>query len=89
MLARQAGLSTLEALLMSGLVNAGSAQFVALGFWHAPLPILQITAMTLVVNLRHVLMGAAVRPWFARLAILPTYGSLFFMGDENWALSMR
>lgn len=89
MLARQAGLSVLEALLMSGLVNAGSAQFVALGFWHTPLPIVQITVMTFLVNLRHILMGAAVRPWFARLPALPTYGSLFFLGDENWALSMR
>ena len=89
MLARQAGLSTLEALLMSGMVNAGSSQFVALGLWHAPVPIGTIVFMTLVVNLRHMLMGAAVRPWLARLPAPATYASLFFMGDENWALSMR
>jgi branched chain amino acid efflux pump len=89
MLARQAGLSMLEALLMSGLVNAGSSQFVALGLWHAPVPIGMITLMTLVVNLRHVLMGAALRPWFAWLPASTTYASLFFLGDENWALTMR
>jgi branched chain amino acid efflux pump len=89
MLARQAGLSVLEALLMSSLVNAGSSQFVALGLWHMPVPIGIITLMTLVVNLRHVLMGAALRPWFAWLPAPTTYASLFFLGDENWALTMR
>lgn len=88
-LARQAGLSVLEAALMSGLVNAGSSQFVALGLWQAPLPIGTIILMTLVVNLRHILMGAALRPWFAELPAMPKYGSLFFLGDENWALTMR
>lgn len=88
-LARQAGLSVLEAALMSGLVNAGSSQFVALGLWHTPLPIGTIVFMTLVVNLRHILMGAALRPWFAELPTAPKYGSLFFLGDENWALTMR
>src|SRR5215470_13566054 len=63
-LARQAGLSVLEALLMSGLVFAGASQFVALGLWTAPLPIVALISTTLIVNLRHVLMGAALRPWF-------------------------
>ena len=89
MLARQAGLSALEALLMSGMVNAGSSQFVALGLWHTPVPIGTIVFMTLVVNLRHILMGATLRPWFAQLPAPVTYASLFFMGDENWALTVR
>ena len=38
-LARQAGLSLLEAELMSGLVFAGAAQFVALGLWGPSLPV--------------------------------------------------
>ncbi len=90
-LARQAHLSLLEALLMSGAVFAGSAQFVALGLWsapHLPLPIAAIVAATLVVNLRLLLMGAALRPWFARLPPLAAYASVFFMADENWALTM-
>ena len=66
-LARQAGLGLPEALLMSALVFAGSAQFVALGLWATPLPVLAIVLTTLVVNLRHVLMGAALRSWLARL----------------------
>jgi 4-azaleucine resistance transporter AzlC len=88
-LARQAGLSLAESLLMSGLVFAGASQFVALGLWTAPLPIVALVFTTLIVNLRHVLMGASLRPWFARLSALKAYGSVFFMSDENWAMTMR
>lgn len=87
-LARQAGLSLVEALLMSGLVYAGSAQFVALELWVMPLPVLGLVLTTLVVNLRHLLMGAALRPWFSRLPAIKAYPSLFLLGDENWALAM-
>jgi predicted branched-subunit amino acid permease len=66
--ARQAGLSLSESVLMSGLVFAGAAQFIAIGLWTAPLPIVSLIVTTLVVNLRHLLMGAALRPWFARLS---------------------
>jgi 4-azaleucine resistance transporter AzlC len=87
-LSRQAGLSLPETLLMSGLVFAGSAQFVALGLWAAPLPVGTLIVTTLIINLRHLLMGAALRPWFARLSPAVRYGSLFFLTDENWALTM-
>jgi 4-azaleucine resistance transporter AzlC len=88
-LARQAGLSIVEALLMSGLVFAGASQFVALGLWTLPLPVVALVVTTLIVNLRHVLMGAALRPWFGRLSTLRAYGSMFFMTDENWAMTTR
>jgi len=88
LLARQARLSAAEALLMSGLVFAGASQFVALGLWATPLPVGPIILTTLIVNLRHVLMGAALRPWFSRLSPLATYGSAFFITDESWALTM-
>jgi branched chain amino acid efflux pump len=41
-----------------------------------------------VVGLRHVLMGAALGPVFSKLPRLKAYGSVFFMADENWALTM-
>lgn len=88
-LARQSGLSILEAGLMSGLVFAGASQFVALGLWTMPLPVVAIILTTLIVNLRHVLMGAALRPWFGRISPLRAYGSIFFMTDENWAMMTR
>jgi len=87
-LARQNGLSTVEAMLMSGMVFAGSAQFVALDLWSWPVPVASLTLTTFIINARHILMGAAVMPhmtgWRARHA----YPALFFLADEIWALSM-
>ncbi|MGH7496833.1 MAG: AzlC family ABC transporter permease [bacterium] len=89
MLARQAGLSLTASAAMSLLVAAGSSQFVAIGMWHAPLPVVSILVTTLVVNLRNVLMGAAIRPYLAALPARLRYSMLYVMGDENWALTMR
>jgi 4-azaleucine resistance transporter AzlC len=88
-LARHAGLTLLETLLMSLIVFAGASQFVAIGLWAFPIPVVAIVLTTLVVNLRHLLLSAALRPWFQDLSRLRTYGSLFFMVDESWALTMR
>ena len=87
-LARHAGLTLLEALSMSAIVFAGASQFVAIGLWTLPIPIVAIILTTLIVNLRHILLGAALRPWFRNLSNLRVYGSLFFMVDESWALTM-
>lgn len=87
-LARQAGLGTAGALCMSGFVFAGASQFVALDLWGPNLPFAGIFITTLAVNLRHVLMGAALGPWFSRLTPLQAYGSLFFLCDESWALTL-
>src|SRR5260370_2429043 len=59
-LARQAGLSTIEVALMSGLVFTGSAHFVALTLWGPAPPILAIAAATAIVNLRYLLIVAAL-----------------------------
>ena len=87
-LSRQAGISLAESLLMSSLVYAGSAQFIVLDLWKTPLPVETIILTTLVVNLRHLLMSVSLSPWFSRLPSAATYGTLFFLSDENWALMM-
>lgn len=87
-LARQAGLSVFEATLMSALVLAGASQLIAVELWGSPLPVFAIVLTTLVVNLRYVLMSASLRPWFTSLSSARAYGSLFFVTDESWALSM-
>ena len=89
MLARQTGLTLWQATFMSGLVHAGTAQFMVLELWSTPLPIVTITVTTFLVNLRHVLFGAALRPWFHNLSYLQRYGSAFLMADENWAMTMK
>jgi 4-azaleucine resistance transporter AzlC len=88
-LARQAKLSVLDALLMSALVYAGASQFVALSLWTViPFPVTTIILTTFIVNMRHLLMGASLRPWFSKLSPLKIYSSVFFMVDESWALTM-
>lgn len=87
-LSGQAGLRPFEALLMSSLVYAGSAQFAVLGMWIAPLPAASIIITTLIINLRHVLMGAALYPWFSQLSPLKRYLTAYLMTDESWALTM-
>lgn len=87
-LARQAGLSTAEAALMSATVLAGAAQLIAMELWADPVPVAALISTTLVVNLRYLLMGAALRPWFKHLSPMQAYASLFFTADENWALTI-
>lgn len=87
-LAGQAGLGAGEAALMSAFVFSGAAQFLVLGLWASPLPVFAIVLTTLVVGLRHLLMGAALGPVFSKLPRLKAYGSVYVMADENWALTM-
>lgn len=87
-LARQAGLSVAEAVFMSATVLAGAAQLIVIELWETPIPVIAVIGTTFVVNLRYVLMGAALRPWFSQLTPLKAYGSVFFTADENWALTM-
>ena len=76
-----------EVLLMSSLVFAGSSQFVAISMWANPVPVLAIVATTLLVNLRHILMGLTLRSWYVKLPAPLGFGSYFFMTDESWALT--
>lgn len=88
-LAVQAGMSAAQAGVMSLTTFAGASQLMVLEFWGPVLPFFGIVLTTFIVNLRHVLMGAALRDWLVGLPPLKAYGSLFFMTDESWALSMR
>ena len=82
------GLSVAEATLMSATVLAGAAQLLVAQLWTDPIPVVAILTTTLVVNLRYLLMGAALRPWFQHLSPSAAYGSIFFTADENWALTI-
>ena len=83
------GMSPLESMLMSGLVFAGSAQFVAAGLWQHPLPVLAIVASTALINSRHLLMGAALESHMRQFGRVPGYVALFFLADEIWATALR
>ncbi len=83
------GLSPAETGLMSGLVFAGSAQFIAVGLWTHPIPVFVLIATTWMVNLRHLLMSAAIGPQMNRFGPRQSYFGLFFLADEIWAVALR
>ncbi|WP_439602343.1 AzlC family ABC transporter permease [Devosia sp.] len=88
-LAGQAGLSVLEVALMSGLVFAGASQFVALDMWTpGALPVLSIIIAAGIVNLRMLLMSATLRPLVGHLSLPRQLGAMFFVSDEQWAMTM-
>ena len=87
-LSREAGLSIADVALMSGIVFTGSAQFVALTLWAASPPVLALALATLAVNLRYVLMAAALRDLFAQTSRLKAFAAVFLVNDESWALTM-
>jgi 4-azaleucine resistance transporter AzlC len=68
---RSAGLSVAEVMLMSLLLYAGSAQFVVASLIVAagpgPLPVLAVVGTVFLVNLRHMLLSAALAPYFSRI----------------------
>lgn len=83
------GLSLAEATLMSFCAFAGSAQLLALNAWTVPLSFATVNVTALTVNLRFLLMGPLLAPWFDHLRGWRRWLSFFFMIDHNWALSLR
>lgn len=88
-LASERGLAWLEALLMSLLVYSGSAQLAALQTWSAAPLVLPLVVTVLLINARYVLYGASVQPYLTAASRPQALGTLFFLGDGNWALAMR
>jgi len=86
-LSRQAGLSLAESGLMSLFVFAGASQFVALDMWGPAMSISAVAFTALVVNLRHMLMGATASGWFHDCGRGRAMLTVFFMIDESWAMA--
>jgi 4-azaleucine resistance transporter AzlC len=86
-LSQKAGLSALEAGLMSFFVFAGASQFVALQMWDTPLPVLSIILATLLINLRHVFMGASLARRMGGFSRLQKLLGFYVLVDESWALA--
>ncbi|MEX0758342.1 MAG: AzlC family ABC transporter permease, partial [Tistlia sp.] len=87
--ARDVGLSLAEALLMSAVVFAGSAQLLALSIWSTPPAVLALVFATLAINSRFLLMGATLRPWFRHLPKRVAYPLLYLLVDAGWLLALR
>ncbi len=88
-MARQAGLSWLESYTMSLLVFAGAAQFTAVSMLGAGgVQVGLIVFTTLLINLRHLLMGASLAPYLQRLNVRWQALLAFGMVDESYALTI-
>jgi len=86
-MARQLGFAPWEAVAMSVLVHAGSAQFVALEMWNTA-SAGPIILTTLVVNLRHLLLGASIAPYLRGLPARWKAWLALWMSDESYALAI-
>lgn len=86
------GLTFLDAFFFQALVLAGASQYVALELWSDPLSWTTAFAMAAVVftvNLRMMLLGAALRPWMGGLPSHHAYPALALMTDPAWILAIR
>lgn len=84
--ARTAGLSVLEATLMSVVLYAGSAQFITVGLIAAGAPALATIVTVALVNIRHLFYSAALAPHLRRA---PTWKNLLVgveLTDETFSL---
>jgi len=85
-LAQKAGISALNTLLMSLLVFAGSSQLIAVGLFAAGASALSVVITTFVVNLRHLLMAAAVSPFLKQWRKSELAAFAYQLTDETFAL---
>ena len=81
------GLSPLEATLMSAMVFAGGSQFVAMDIWMHPASWTALGFAALLVNIRHMLMGASLGRKMQAFSPVQKYLGVLVMADENWAMS--
>lgn len=85
-LAGKSGLSETNTLLMSLIVFAGSAQFIAVGLFAAGTGPAAVILTTFVVNLRHMLMAASLAPYLAGWKKRYLAFFSFELTDETFAL---
>ncbi|MBI9110762.1 AzlC family ABC transporter permease [Maridesulfovibrio ferrireducens] len=86
-LARKTGISVDNTVLMSLLVFAGSAQFIAVGLFASGASAISIIVTTFVVNLRHLLMSAALSPYLRKWSKLELVAFSFQLTDETFAVN--
>ena len=90
----QAHLTITQALSMSVAIYSGTAQLAAIGVLtssHGPALAVAwaLFATLVVINARYVLFSATLRPWLSGVSPLQAYGTLFFLGDGSWLISMK
>lgn len=85
-LSANAGLTLMQTLAMSVFVFAGSAQLIAVGMIAQGINPLSIIFTTLIVNLRHFLMSAALSPHMKEWKKIEIAGFCYELTDETFAV---
>ena len=83
------GLSNTAAILMTVLIFAGTAQLAVLPLLVAGAPIAIIVITTFIINLRFVIYGAALTPYFRHLSLRWKLLLGYFVTDTGFALFSR
>lgn len=86
--ARQSGLSPAEIVAMSVFVFAGASQFAMVQLFKDGVAWPLIVATVFLINLRHLLMAAALRPHFARVGVAPRLAAAYVLTDEAFAMAI-
>ena len=87
-IARQSGLTVLEASGSSVVMFAGAAQFATVGLLKDGATPIEIAVSVLLINLRHALMAASLRPLFAGTSLPRRLGLAYILTDEAFAMSI-
>lgn len=85
-----AGLTPWETVLMSLLVFAGASQFIAITMLAAGINSCGLIVFTtLLVNLRHLLLGASLAPYLVKQSVCRQILLSFLLTDEAYALTIN
>ncbi|MGH2379448.1 MAG: AzlC family ABC transporter permease, partial [Candidatus Limnocylindria bacterium] len=85
-LARETGLDPVQSSGMSVIMFAGASQFVALELFRSGAAPAIVIATTLLINLRHLLMAASLRPSFGERPLPTRLGLAYLLTDEAFAM---
>ena len=86
--AAAAGMPAAQAIASSLIVNAGGAQFAALGLWTEPLPVAAMMLSAMLICSRYLLFGMAVEPHLKRLHGPRRWAALHVLSDAPCLLTI-
>jgi len=87
-IARQAGSSILETSASSLIIFAGAAQFATVGLLKDGATPIDVAVSVLLINLRHALMAASLRPFLGGTSLAQRLGLAYVLTDETFAMSI-
>jgi 4-azaleucine resistance transporter AzlC len=84
---KAAGFTVLETIMLSLFIYAGSAQFIAAGMFAAGAPAVAIIITVFFVNIRHLLMSAALSPYFRHMSVWENIATGALLTDETFGVA--